>query len=397
MPDRTRLLLLLHAVSAAAGIVIGVHWWPGPWFVVVAVLYVVAQAVPMPTPSRHGVSMAPLVAAAVALSTGSPVLVLATGAVSIPAAYLVVHISFGRRVVDTRFPAEPVGVGVFAGLFHAGSLLLGGRSATDPLALSLFAVAAVAGYFTTAGVRAAVAAQGRSVPRRLIFLGSLRDWRAFATLYVSAALYATTVPVVGWWAIPLAGLPYGFGHLSLHRLQVTRTTYDQTIRALGSIPEAGGLVAPGRGERTADLAVAVASELGLGVPALERVEYAALLHDIGRLVLANPAVAAGGYTPTDISGWSAAIIGEAKHLDEVAEVVGVIHQPYRRPGQERDTTLPREAQVVKVVTAYDDGVAAAGDPLEAIEVLHRGAAYEFDPEVVMALRRVLERRGTIAA
>jgi HD-GYP domain-containing protein (c-di-GMP phosphodiesterase class II) len=36
-------------------------------------------------------------------------------------------------------------------------------------------------------------------------------------------------------------------------------------------------------------------------------------------------------------------------------------------------------------------------PLEAIETLHRGAAYDYDPEVVGALRRVLERRAAIAA
>ncbi len=394
MPERFRLAVL--AIAACGGVAAGVVWWPGTSFVVITMLYVLAQGIPMPTPSRHGVSMAPMVAAAVALSTGSPVLVLATGAASVPLGLVVVHLAFGRRVVDTRFPAEPAGVAVFGILFHGAALVLGNRPADDPLILGAFAAAAVAGYFGTAAVRAGVAEQGRSVPRRLLFLGSLRDWRAFATLYAAAALYAITVPVMGLWSVPLAGLPYGFGHLSLHRLQVTRDTYEQTTRALGSIPEAGGLVPPGHAARVAEMAVAVGSELGLGVPALDRVEYAALLHDIGRLVLANPAVAAGAYTMTDVSGWSAAIIGEAKHLEQVAEIVGAIHQPYRRPGQERDAALPREAQVVRVVTAYDESLTKAGDPLEAIEVLHRGAAYDFDPEVVMALRKVLERRGAIA-
>ena len=43
--------------------------------------------------------------------------------------------------------------------------------------------------------------------------------------------------------------------------------------------------------------------------------------------------------------------------------------------------------MVRVVSAYDDEIAAGRAPLEAIETLHRGAAYDFDPEVVTMLRR----------
>ena len=33
------------------------------------------------------------------------------------------------------------------------------------------------------------------------------------------------------------------------------------------------------------------------------------------------------------------------------------------------------------------------EPGDALEVLHRGVAYDYDPEVLAALRRVLLRRG----
>ena len=32
-------------------------------------------------------------------------------------------------------------------------------------------------------------------------------------------------------------------------------------------------------------------------------------------------------------------------------------------------------------------------PLEAMEKLHRGSVYDYDPDVVAVLRRMLERRG----
>lgn len=396
MRDLVR-LPALFALSAG-GILAGIGWWPGVSFVVVAAGYVIAQILPMPTPSGRNVSMAPALAGAVALvAGGSPILVLATGAASLPVSYLLVQILHGRRATDIRFPAEPAGVAAFGAVFAAASVVLGGRPVTDPLTLGAFLVAVLVGYLTAAAVGAIAPMQGRSTPRRLLLLRALGDWPAYATLYSAAALYAISVPVMGVWSIPLAGLPYAFGHLSLHRLQATRHTYTQTIRALGSIPEAGGLTPAGHAARSAELAVAVGSELGLSVVDLDRAEYAALLHDIGRLVLANPVVASGEYTASDVAGWSAAIIGEAKYLEPVSEVVAHIHDPYRRPGQHRDDGLPRAAQVVRVVTAYDEGLVEAGTPLEAIETLHRGAAYDFDPEVVMALRRVLERRGTIVA
>jgi HD-GYP domain-containing protein (c-di-GMP phosphodiesterase class II) len=34
-------------------------------------------------------------------------------------------------------------------------------------------------------------------------------------------------------------------------------------------------------------------------------------------------------------------------------------------------------------------------PLQALEVLHAGAAYDYDPEVVASLRRILESRGVL--
>jgi hypothetical protein len=34
-------------------------------------------------------------------------------------------------------------------------------------------------------------------------------------------------------------------------------------------------------------------------------------------------------------------------------------------------------------------------PIDALEQLHRGSTYEFDPDVTSSLRRVLEFRGEI--
>lgn len=394
MPERLRPVLL--ALVFAGGVAAGVVWWPGPVYLVVAAGFVLAGSVPMPTPSGLGVSVAPGLAGAVALSShGSAVLLLGAAAVALPISQALIWLRHRRFVDDERLPSEPAGIAVFAATFGVASVALEGRGAAEWAVLGTYAACAIAGYLGSALVR--MLAADRSEPRRLHLIRGLADWPAHAVLYAAAALYAMTQPAMGWWAVPLAGLPYAFGHLSLQRLQTTRHTYQQTMRALGRIPEASGVNQAGHAERTADLAAAVGAEIGLGRRSLDRIEYAALLHDIGRLVLANPAVAGGHYTNSDVSAWSAAIIGEAAHLVPVSDIVAVMYDPYRRPGEQRDPALSREAHVVRVVAAYDEAITSGGTALEAIETLHRGAAYDFDPDVVAVLRRVLERRGLIAA
>lgn len=389
----------LVLAAAGCGVGAGIYWSAGPWFAVTAGLYAAAHVVLFPNPSGRGVTLTPGVAAAVALGTnGSPVMVLGAAAAALPVGLLAVHLRFGRRTLDRIFPSEQLGLAVFGGAFAAGVTVFGIEAQTDAAGLVVLLIAGLAWFGTSALFRATWSRQRRALPRRLLLSRALDDWPAYAALMSSAALFELTDEAVGAvWAALLAGLPYAFSHLSLHRVQTTRHTYRQTIEALGRIPEAGGLVAAGTAQRVADLCVATAAECGLFGRALDRVEFAALLHEIGRVVLANPAVAAGEYSARDVAGWSAAIISEARYLEPVAHVILAEQEPYRRFGQARDPGVPIASKVVRAVSAYVAAIHEGVSPVEALEVLHRGAAYQYDPDVVGALRRVLERREAIAA
>lgn len=386
--------LALLVFAGAASLVV---WWPGWLAAWVVASYVVGFVVMTPNPSGRRVPVMPAVAASAALVTASPVLTLGGAAVALPVGWGFVRIRHGRRAASDVFPAEPIALLVFGGIVFGGALLTGETDPAHPVVLTLFGVAVVAWFLTAVVVRSAWSRPNLQVTSRLVRLWAMADWPAYAALFSSAALYAVTVGPMGWWAVPLAGLPYLFSHVSLHRVQDTRRTYDQTIRALGAIPEAGGQVSEGHAGRTGDLAVAMGSELGFGAGALRRLEYAAVLHDIGRVVLANPVVAEGGYSFSDVSGWSSAIIAEARYLEPVAEIVASMHAPYRKPGEDRDPTVPIGSQIVRVAARYDSALDDGISPIEAMEKLHAGVAYDYDPVVVMALRRVLERRGVIAA
>ena len=221
------------------------------------------------------------------------------------------------------------------------------------------------------------------------------DLSVFASLTASGALFGLTYSKVGWWALAVSLLPYAFAHGAFRRFRAAKLTYAQMIRALGQIPEAAGHSGVGHAGRCADLALAVGVEFGMNSTELERLEYAALLHDIGRISLNEPAVVRRGYTDADIGAWGAEIVKEAQYLEPVAEVVRRNHEPFRSPGQLRDDALPLASRIVRAVSAFDGALADTGSSLEAMELLHRGSAYEFDPAVTAALRTVIDRRGSL--
>ena len=55
------------------------------------------------------------------------------------------------------------------------------------------------------------------------------------------------------------------------------------------------------------------------------------------------------------------------------------------------------SKIIKVASAYDQAQIEHGlSPIESLERIHQGSAYEFDPKVAASLRRVLVFRRVIA-
>ncbi len=219
------------------------------------------------------------------------------------------------------------------------------------------------------------------------------DINVFVSLVATGALFALAERQIGLWALGVAGLPFLFARSAFGRFTTTQETYRQTIRALARIPEVAGLGVEGHADRTAALAQEVGYELGLGRRDLEDLECAALMHDIGRITLTEPAILRLGYTDDDLARWGAEIISEAPSLKPIAEHVRKLHEPYRKPGEQNDPSISVISKIVRAASSYDNLVVGRQlSALQAIEVLHQGAAYDFDPVVINVLREVLERR-----
>ena len=277
-------------------------------------------------------------------------------------------------------------VGVYAGLDGGWEDLLP------------FGVALSAWIVTEVLLRALIILGPRELSRTYLARALIHDLNVFVGLALTGALYGEMYPAIGWRALPIAALPYWFAHSAFRRFQKTRVTYKQTIRALARIPEVSGLGIDGHADRTTALASSIAKEIGLGPVEVEDVEYAGLMHDIGRVSLNEPQILRMGYTDDDIARWSAEIIGESPYLDRVADHVRDQYQPYRRPGEQSDPDISIVSRIVKVAAAYDWQVHDQGlSPLQAMENLHAGAAYEYDPQVVASVRRLLQTRGVLTA
>ena len=367
---------------------------------VLATCLVAAHFLTIPDRTGRRLSLSPMVAvAALLLTDGEVVTILAGAALSMPIGWWLVRTMRGDRSLDHLFPSEPIALGCSVGVYSLVHLAFdpGGPRLDLAHAVAIGCVA-FTWYAVAAVVRALTSGDRRRFGRRVLLWQAMRDGPVYIALFSGGAMFGFAWEAMSLWALPVALLPFGFSHLSLSRVATTDRTYRQTIMALGRIPESGGLVGYGGAERTGALAAEVAGEIRLPPAEVERVEFAGLLHDVGRVVFTDPEMASGGYSDADVAAWGAAIIQESPYLSRVGQLVADHHKPYRRPGEARNELVPQAAQVVKVAAAYDRSVHDEGKTVaEALEELHRGAAYDFDPEVVAGLRRVLQRRGVPGA
>ena len=373
-----------------------------------AILLAEASLVSLPASSGNRLSLAFAVSAALpfVLITGDAVDLAAAGA----AAAMGLLGTWMFRTLRSD-PSEEVmaavlrhGFGVasylvvFAGIVAMADALNVPASESDWVHLIAFAGAASLWFLIETSLWAFMVFGRNRLSRRYLWLLAAKDWAVVLSLLTTGALFGFAWGALGLWAIIIAGIPYGFAHLAFYRSQESRRTYGQTIRALSRIPEVAGLSPKGHSDRTSGMAIEVGQDLGMTPDEVTDLQYSALMHDIGRITLNEPSILKMGFTDEDIARWGAEIVAEAPYLSHVATLVRQQHQPYRRPGEERDLELPMASKIIKATSAYDHATMELGfSPLEALEVLHRGAAYDFDPDVVQAVRRVLERRQIVPA
>jgi hypothetical protein len=366
------------------------------WATIITLVSVIT--VPAPSGSRLSLGIGAAVAASILMSDA--VALGASVCLALVASGLVERrLSVRISRTDGDFLTDAVSMVLYSLAYIAAHEGIVATGALDPSWTIVAAVlaAGIVWFVVRALVAAFVGLERSDLAGRYLLLLALEDWAVVVSIFAAGTLFGLTWPLMGLWAIAVAVLPYAFGHLAFERYHSTRVTYGQTIRALAQIPEVAGLAPAGHSSRTADLSVAIAQEMGLHPNRVIELEYAALMHDVGRITLNEPAIVKAGFTDEDIARWGAQIVAEAPHLQSVSNLVAQQHRPYRSPGIETDPDVPIASKIIKIASAYDQArVAEDLSAIEALERIHQGSAYEYDPRVAASLRRVLVFRGEIS-
>jgi hypothetical protein len=168
------------------------------------------------------------------------------------------------------------------------------------------------------------------------------------TLACAAVLFAVAVDEVGVAMASVAAFPLLLTRLAFERYAAATATLQQTVQALGLVPELAGLAPLGHSERAACYAAAIAAELGFDPPGVDRIVTATRLHHLGA-VRADDTVAPT--TPAEVATAGARILRESGFSDDVADLL----QAARADGY--GSAAPSlAAAVVRVATAFDHAV-----------------------------------------
>lgn len=215
----------------------------------------------------------------------------------------------------------------------------------------------------------------------------------------TAAVMALGSWQLGIWSGPIFVLPLLLTVVAIGHSVVVKRKQAQTIRALSRAAEVAGYTEVGHSDRVTRLSLAIGAELGLRRRRMQRLETAALMHDVGQLSLSTPILAGATLLATleqriEIARSGAEVIRQTGAMADVADIVREQAVPYAR--SRASSTIRRDAQIVAVANAYDDLV--GGEPshqrrLQAVTRITLGVITQYDPAVVDALARVVDLVG----
>ena len=183
-------------------------------------------------------------------------------------------------------------------------------------------------------------------------------------------------------------------------------TFLATVEALATALDAKDEYTSTHARWICDLALRVGEELGLDAEQLKRVELGALFHDIGKIgIPASILMKPGPLTSEERAlierhpELGERILAPIDQLAEVRPIVRACHERYDGqgyPDRLHGEEIPLEARIIFVCDAYhamtsDRPYRAALPAEEALRRLAEAAGSQFDPRVIEACLRVLER------
>jgi len=182
---------------------------------------------------------------------------------------------------------------------------------------------------------------------------------------------------------------------------------ESVLQSLADTAEQRDSQTHGHCERVALDSVAVGTALGLPREQLGTLYWAALLHDVGKIAIAETVLSkAGRLTPDELSeirrhpAYGADLLtGISSSLAQVADSIRAHHERWDGLGYPlglQSGGIPLVARIVSVVDVYEALTSPRPyrEPLtpdQAVVYIRRGSGTQFDPEVVAVFERLHAR------
>lgn len=183
-------------------------------------------------------------------------------------------------------------------------------------------------------------------------------------------------------------------------------TYLGTIQTLARAIDAKDPYTKGHSDRVTKYAVKIAKEMNLSQSVIRNIEYSALIHDIGKIGIQESILTKkGGLSGTEyeivkmhpLIGES--IITPVKFLNGVAPLILYHHERFDGKGYLeglRGEAIPLGARIISVADAFDAMTSdrpyrKALTRKKAREELEKESGKRFDPQVIEAFLRLLDR------
>ena len=246
----------------------------------------------------------------------------------------------------------------------------------------------------------------KNVRIKTIWRTSIKDtvpsYIAEAPMGFLMAIVYTQVGIVG---ILLFFLPLLLARRSFELYTKMRKVYLETIRALAAAIDAKDPYTKGHSERVAEMSLALAQELNLSDKDIENIEYTALLHDIGKIGIADNILGKNSSLTNkefdkikEHTVMGAKIIEPVDFLKNSYKAIYHHHEKYNGKGYPdgiKSEDIPILARIIAVADAYD--AMGSDRPYrkklnkdKILKELKDQSGKQFDPEIVKVLISVLE-------
>ncbi len=180
-----------------------------------------------------------------------------------------------------------------------------------------------------------------------------------------------------------------------------KESHEETVQMLIRALEAKDRYTAGHAERVADYARYVGEELNFMPARMERLRFAALMHDIGKLVVPNHLLNKPGRLTAEefaqVRIHEKVSVQMLSHIDFLQPIAGAAHSDNTRFNPD-DTSHPIEPYIVMIADAYDAMTSTrayrkALSQEVAFQELRDKAGVQFHPACVEALIHAIETRG----